>query len=57
MPKSKASWSDLHDATLLRVEMVWKSGMVTLDVKTASTPGTRVITVGARFLECPRRAP
>lgn len=57
MPKSEGSWSDLHDATLLRVEVVWESGMVTLHVKTASTPGTRVIAFGARLLECPRRAP
>lgn len=53
------SWNDLHDATLLSIEMRWRDGEVAVRLRTVMQTVTQVTIRGtsARRLECPRSYP
>lgn len=59
MMPNTLSWTQLHDATLLRVECRWEDGRFCLHLRTgiAAYPEVQVVATGGRRLDCPRRHP
>lgn len=52
------SWKNqLHDATLLELELSWKSGDASLKVRSVSKLITKIGLRSTTLVECPRRFP
>lgn len=49
--------NQLHDATLLGLELLWESGDASLSVRLGSGAITKIALRSATLLECPRRFP
>lgn len=59
MMQSVPSWSELHDATLIRVECRWEEGRFFVFLRTGDTifAQVQIVATGGRRLDCPRRHP
>lgn len=59
MIQSEISWSQLHDATLVRLECRWEDGGITVHLRTGmpSFPHVRIEGIGGRRIDCPRLHP
>jgi hypothetical protein len=57
--QNSPSWSDLHDATLLRVECRWEDGCFYVYLRTgiSACPEVQIVATGGRRLDCPRMHP
>jgi hypothetical protein len=56
---SKSTWSQLHDATLIRIALLWEEGKFIVQLRTGSPsfPQVQILAVRGQYLECPRRHP
>ena len=51
------AWQNLHDATLVQVQVLWQEGRVLLQLKTGlpGCPDARIVATSFRHFVCPRR--
>jgi hypothetical protein len=57
MPKESGQGHDLHDATLLRIEVDWASSSVVMYIRTGTVGELRLEVAGASHLEVPHHNP
>jgi hypothetical protein len=55
--KSELSWQNLHDATLVQIQVLWQEARVVLQLKTgiAGYPEVQIVATSFRHVVCPRR--